>query len=227
MLENMRPQNYANTEVHGVVVNNADPGRARRLQIRVAVVHDNIPDDQLPWAVCGVPAGRGPLANAARVEIPAVGADLLVKFQQGDPQNPIYTGAVSSSPTVPALFHTNYPNRSGTLLPNGTYLYVDEITNDLMVHHQATTVLISGTGQVNIHVAADANIDVMGKTYLKTTELNVDCPLSKFTGIVEVFGVLKPHAGILGEGDAKMDLISLKAHKHPTAPAGPVSSAIP
>lgn len=225
--DHLKKQNYHNTEVHGIVVNNNDLTKARRLQIRVSPIHDGIDDADLPWAVCGMDAGRGPLEASAYVAIPEVGADLLVKFQQGDPQNPIYVGGVSSSVTVPELFRVNYPARSGWQLKNGSYLYIDEVTNDLMLHHMKTTVLIDQTGQTTVNVNAAANVNVVGKTTLVTPELLVQCPKSTFTGTVDINGLLRPHAGILGEGDAVMDGYSLKLHKHPSAPPGPVSSAIP
>lgn len=225
--DHFKQQDYKSTEVHGVVVNNVDPMKARRLQIRVSPIHDGVPDAALPWAVCGVSAGRGPTLAAASVAIPMIGADVLVKFQQGDPQNPIYTGAISSSGTVPELFRINYPNRSGRILPNGTYMYVDEVTNDMMIHHRATTLLIAASGRTTVNIAENASVNVVGETLLKTPKLTVDCPQSLFTGIVQINGQLRPMAGVVGSGDVDMDGFTLKKHKHPTAPSGPVSAGIP
>lgn len=199
MLGNMRNQDYAKTEIVGVVVDNKDPLMARRLRIRVPVVHDGVPNAQIPWAVCGSVGGRGPLPNASRVEIPHIGADVLVKFQQGDPQNPMYTGGVSSARTVPELFRTNYPERNGWLIPIGTYFYVDEVEKVLKVHHQGTIITIADSGHVTI--LAPANI-------------LVDSPHVRFTGQVEINGHTTVHQGISGEGDVVLDTYSLKGHHH-------------
>lgn len=207
--EHMRKQNFAQIYADGVVVNNADPQQARRLQVRVAGVHDDVPDEDLPWAVCGMDAGRGPHSEAAAVAVPRIGALVSVEFQQGDPQNPIYTGGVSSSKTVPALFKINYPDRSGFLLPNGTYFYVDEVTGDLKIQHRGMT----------------CTVDADGKTTVVTAELLVDCPKTRFTGTVEIDELVTVHAGITGEGDVQLDGYSLKLHDHIEQGDGAATSA--
>lgn len=210
-LHQLRPQDYAKTDLVGVVVNNKDPKMARRLQVRIAVIHDQVLDADLPWAACGVFSGRGPHPNASRVEIPHIGSHVSIKFQQGDPQNPMYTGGVSSAPTVPALFRTNYPNRNGWLIPLGTHFYVDETTKDLHVLHQGTTV----------NIDADGNVKVVCPTFL------LDCPDTHITGNVVIDGATVIHGGLTGQKDCVFDNVSLVLHKHPTAPPGPISSPLP
>lgn len=207
--EHMRKQNFSQIYADGLVVNNVDPQKSRRLQVRVAGIHDDVPDEDLPWAVCGVDAGRGPHEEAAHVAIPRIGALVSVEFQQGDPQNPIYTGGVSSSKTVPALFKVNYPDRSGFLLPNGTYFYVDEVSGDLVIQHQSMTAVVNEAGE----------------TTLTCPKLLVDCPDTKFTGLVEIDGHVTVHAGISGEGDVVLDNYSLKLHDHMEQGDGQATSA--
>lgn len=223
--DHLKQQNYNTTDLHGTVVNNVDPKKARRLQIRVPIIHDDVPDEHLPWAVCGIAAGRGPTATASAVYIPDIGADMLVKFQQGDPQNPIYTGAISSTTTVPELFRINYPKRSGWVLPNGSYMYIDEVTNVMRFHHQATTVNIDATGKTDVNIAADANVNVVGNTKLVTPNLRVECPQTLFTGIVQINGQLRPMAGVVGSGDVDMDGYTLKKHRHTSSSPGSATSS--
>jgi phage baseplate assembly protein gpV len=228
---------------HGVVVNNNDPLKAKRLQIRVDGPHDDIPDAKLPWAICGVYQGRGCHPTADRVEIPIIGAELLVVFQQGDSQNPMYLGGVASVDTVPDLFKPNYPHRSGWLVPNGTYFVVDEVANSLTIHHRGTTAVIDSGGNVQVNVVGTTTVVSAGNVLVQAPQVTLDTPMTICTGQLDVHAMLTFRGGMTGYGggsgdtatitgtirvsggDVVVDGIGVKTHHH-NAPNGATGQAI-
>ena len=67
----------------GVVTDNADPSRLGRIR---AVVPEVTGSDVSAWAMPCVPFG------SSRREVPPVGADVWIQFEQGDPSRPVWTG---------------------------------------------------------------------------------------------------------------------------------------
>jgi len=164
MFDAMRDQALGEKMVEAVVVDNNDPLKMRRLKVRASRVHpsDTVPDSHLPWALCGVDAGQGPNSNSGSFAVPRIGSIIQVYFQDGDPDHPIYDGGLTDINGVPAVFKTNYPNRVGVLVHNGTQFYVDGETNDLVVQHQGTTIHILPDGRLTISTAGDLSLQVTG-----------------------------------------------------------------
>lgn len=164
MFEAMRGQSVGEKTVEALVVDNNDPLQLRRLKVRAESIHpsDSVPDSDLPWAICGVFAGQGPSATAGHFSIPIVGALVSIWFQQGDPDQPVYDGSITSLGKVPAIFQTNYPNRVGVLVKNGSSWYVDPVSNEAKLTHRGTTVVISASGEVTVTSASHVNFNVTG-----------------------------------------------------------------
>jgi uncharacterized protein involved in type VI secretion and phage assembly len=84
----------------GTVVNNVDPQRRGRIQVRVS---DVLGDHQSSWALPCVPyAGKG----VGLFLIPPQDALVWVEFEQGDPDYPVWTGCYwgdGEAPTSPAM----------------------------------------------------------------------------------------------------------------------------
>ena len=76
----------------GMVLNNIDPMQQGRLQVQVPEVANVIP---LTWAMPCVPFG------SSRREVPPVGADVWIQFEQGDPSRPVWTGTWWTHPIPP------------------------------------------------------------------------------------------------------------------------------
>lgn len=167
MLGNMKQQNFAAAYFEGLVVNNNDPKKGRRIQFRIKGMHDDVPDENLPWARCLMQSDRGATATVGSVYVPVVGASVVIRFQNGDPQYPVYSGSVISTVNVPPLFQENYPERSGWILGNATHFYVDETTNVLHAHHRGTTVTIEENGKVVISVADASDITVTAESTIQ------------------------------------------------------------
>jgi hypothetical protein len=68
----------------GEIVNNEDPSNQGRCRIRVFGKFDLIPDEDLPWALCGSNDSHGQFA------VPAVGDIVSVRFDNGNLYTPVY-----------------------------------------------------------------------------------------------------------------------------------------
>ena len=73
----------------GVVTDNVDPQRVGRIRARVPSV---LGEQVSGWAMPCMPYGADP------ADVPAIGANVWVEFEQGDPARPIWTGCWWSSP---------------------------------------------------------------------------------------------------------------------------------
>jgi len=68
----------------GEIVNNEDPSNQGRCRVRVFGKFDLIPDEDLPWALCGSNDSHGQFA------VPAVGDIVSVRFDNGNLYTPVY-----------------------------------------------------------------------------------------------------------------------------------------
>jgi len=95
----------------GTVVNNVDPMNTGRIQSQVPDVFGTTPSS---WAMPCLPLG-GP--QTGMFTIPPVGAGVWMEFEQGNPDNPIWTGCWwGSAAEVPALALATSPALSRIVL---------------------------------------------------------------------------------------------------------------
>ena len=96
----------------GSVVNNIDPQRMARLQVRVPTV---LGSTRFSWAMPCVPyAGRG----VGWFALPPIGANIWVEFEGGDPDYPIWSGCYWGIGELP----------TAALLPTVKVFQTDSIT---------------------------------------------------------------------------------------------------
>jgi uncharacterized protein involved in type VI secretion and phage assembly len=84
----------------GTVTDNQDPLQTGRIRARVPEVTGEAASE---WAVLCVPFGI--------VSIPPVGADVLIQFEQGDPDRPVVMGSVWNAPADTATLLLAPPYR--------------------------------------------------------------------------------------------------------------------
>lgn len=205
MFETIKNQNFSNLRLDALVVANDDSTspdgvRRRRVKIRAAIHGIGITDDLLPWATCGTSCGTGPVGQFGDFAVPAIGSRVLIEFQQGDPQNPLYLGGVPDSTCVAPEFLVNYPNRTGFKLSNGTLFYVDMVSNTLHVMHAGTTVDIDNSGNITLITPGTLTATSSGSAKVTAPSLDAYVPTTTFHGNVNVFGSVVVSAGITATG---------------------------
>lgn len=137
-----------------VVVDDDDPKRWCRVRARVPGMCDGIPDEDLPWAIpLGFNHLRGASSKSCSISIPKKGTKVLLKFQDGKPTKPTYSGYVVDQTTVPEEIKHNYPFRSLWRLENKFMVVVDEKTNE---------VFIRNPGNFNVYIQGNVDLTVVG-----------------------------------------------------------------
>lgn len=147
--------------VIGKVVNNKDPKRLRRLQIRITGIHDSIPDNALPWAI--------PLEQFSAgysVVIPDIGSFVKVHTSNGDENDLRYSSRIplasDSQSRQSEAFGEEYPD--WILLfetEMGDYCQLNRKTGEFeFVHAKGLTMNVDTEGNLTILSAAgEINIE--------------------------------------------------------------------
>lgn len=139
-----------------IVVNNDDSQTDRpftcRIQARVAIMFDGIPDEHLPWAIPFFEHPDGASAKSGRAFLPKVGTKVLLTFQEGRETHPTWTGYTVDQKTVMEEIKLNYPNRIITQrLQNGAITLYDTKTNELFIRNVGDTkVYIEGSTELTV-----------------------------------------------------------------------------
>ncbi len=141
------------------VVDNNDPLRRQRIRIRVPHIVEGETAD-LPWAI---PVGRSTGGSNLELDVPLLNSYVIVAFQDGDVNNPIWYGGVHADYTgASSITDTNYPNRVGRQTQAGTFWYVDKTTNQVHLTHAGTTITVNSNGSIDVVAVHNVNITTTG-----------------------------------------------------------------
>jgi uncharacterized protein involved in type VI secretion and phage assembly len=92
----------------GTVVDPRDPDKLGRVKVRVPIVHEDLDEAQLPWAMpCSPYAGQ----DVGFFMIPPGGANVWVEFEQGEVDLPIWTGCFWESGQLPENAQVDEPEK--------------------------------------------------------------------------------------------------------------------
>lgn len=156
----------------GKVVNNEDPERLGRVQIRVIGFYENINDDWLPWAIpdIGYIGGK----NGSQI-IPEIGTIVRGYFDHGDIQKPIYNGiafnaANSDSAYTDRKNTAEYPHKMVLLeTDQGDFLTLNRKNGEMaFVHRTGASIFIDSDGNIKIQTGTNSKstlkVEVNGNT---------------------------------------------------------------
>jgi phage baseplate assembly protein gpV len=142
----------------GRVVNNVDATGEGRVQVEVP----DVAPQSLEWAQC---------VGGQR---PDVGDQVFVSFEVGDPRLPVVLGPVNRSPT-------------GSVLPAGITLVVDEATGSIELRHPNGTV-------VSVHPGGGVSITSAVTVEITAPAVNLASPLVKVSGVLHAQVVIAAEA---------------------------------
>jgi hypothetical protein len=144
----------------GEVVENNDPDGVARIKVKVPNVLDS---DQgpIPWCL---PSKHSPFGQGNGYGVygsPAVGSPVRIRFQDGDPNYPVYEADEYLKAHANPKFSN--PKTWGFKDPGGSELFVNYETGAWEFTHQSgTTLKYDGDGDLNLHVAKDSTDDIVG-----------------------------------------------------------------
>jgi hypothetical protein len=183
----------------GKVVNNNDPDKMGKCQIRVyGIFEKSIPDKELPWAI---PDEEFIGSTVGSFITPPVGALVNVYFDRGDIYLPHYTTKVVVKNKMPnkANYKENYPDTMVFFeTDDGEFFKINRKTKTTTYTHSSGTMIkIMKNGDVEIKVKDGANFTNRGANIFdasgKTTNiggnmpvlyaLNPDLPVTSFAQI--------------------------------------------
>lgn len=140
------------------VVNNQDPENSYRVKVRIDIVHDNISDNDLPWAARVGPTFMG-FGNAdIDHAIPEVGTKVLTLFIANDPNSILYLGTLyKNNSATPS--GDPYLGSYGIYTQKGEFIGIDKINYTFKMIYE---------GKLDISKLKEAKISVNGPMTVKT-----------------------------------------------------------
>jgi len=159
-LNDLRESSLKGMFFSGTVVDRNDPLRKKRVRIRVPVIFDDTPDEELPWAY--------PNSGLRSIGVPDLGTDLLIIFDRGDISSPLYLGKLRTISNVEEILGTNYEETYGFQDKNGNRFYVDMSNNTIRLEHTSGSF-------VNINSDGAIAVNAMDNVTVNCEDLNVTC----------------------------------------------------
>lgn len=164
-------QRSINSERIGVVVDNNDPDKQRRVKIRIRELHKGVEDADLPWTKCDLGNGHFSSPGSGSISIPPIGTKVYARMQQGGAGYSMrITGVAYQDNDKTEELHEDYPNLHATIDPAGNKIAVNTKTNTFeYTHVSGTTIKIKENGEVEIISAnkvsfhANGDMDFTGK----------------------------------------------------------------
>jgi hypothetical protein len=143
-----------------IVINNNDPSKKGRVQIKIEHLHYGITDNELPWAFQSSLATGGSGTHGSS-NIPENNSFVWVWFEDADEflRHPYYLSDIHFSNLHPHnLFEDNiksalgssssYPNTKYTYYPNGICIGVDSSSSnaEIFIYHPSAYIFINKNG---------------------------------------------------------------------------------
>ena len=173
----------------GKVVNNDDPTRQGRCQIRIPGLTDEISDERIPWFSCGTWSVFGK-AGAGSLSVPRVDADVRVRFKNGEFMNGEYFALAKPDPDMMYEMAADYfggqcicydsendfsirfgPQATGVIIYYKESMIQIRPDNSIIINYgtgnskiELTDGKITLAAQNQIDIVSNDNVNIMAKT---------------------------------------------------------------
>lgn len=146
----------------GVVVDNNDPERRKRLKVHIDP-WDYLDDEALPWVKQEGDGAVGCSPSESAHHIPEIGSEVTVYFKNNDPNDPVYTGVETTEANRCTLFDESYPNSYGNKDSVGNYELINKETKTTVRQYASgTTVRAESDGTMCIETKEGNYIEIDG-----------------------------------------------------------------
>lgn len=159
----------------GVVEDNKDPKHIGRVKVRVQTIFDNIPTDDIPWAMPYKDV------NGNQFNMPEVGKVVGVIFNSGTIYKPEYIYAehynINLEKKLSSLSDEDYVSFKAVLFDQSTQIWRTK-TDGLKIDHEYSNINLDSNGNINLNArdnnskvnigSSDASeAAILGSTYLE------------------------------------------------------------
>lgn len=142
-----------NMVVSGTVIDNNDPDKLLRVKIRVNILHENISDEDLPWALPGMLGSGNAMTGAAgSISIPQIGSRVLVTFLDDSLYNAMYISWRVDANSIPAELLEDYPNAYG---------FIDSGNNLFFINTQQKTIRLQHVSGTELNIGQDGKLEII------------------------------------------------------------------
>ena len=142
-----------------------NPIKSGKVKVRVFGVHDDLPDEVLPWAEYSDPF-MGGLEDVGGFIVPNVGSKVWVFFEGGDHDFPVYFAGAPAKPHMPVEKDVeDYPNNKVIKTKAGFVIGIDDSEGDtrLRVYQPSGNEKVSDhEGNVNETIIGDVDRTIGG-----------------------------------------------------------------
>ena len=177
----------------GIVVNNADPDKLGRVQIKIYGFYDDLAMSNIPWAVPDIQSWTSTKGN---VVVPELNTILRGYFDNGDEMKPVYD-SVAFNAAYSSLggdffdWYTRTEDYPHTMVLFQTdqkdYLVMNKKTGEIaFTHHTGTVMRVDSDGNIDIGTSiysggpANMTVNVSGNVQINSFG---DCKLSAFGNV--------------------------------------------
>jgi len=155
-----------NGTYRGLVMNNDDPLKQGRVQVKIYPMFDGIDTEYIPWSVPAMSLFDGAGDGFSCLSVPKEGSFVFTFFENGDVYQPVYFAeAQTKTYGIPSESATNYPNRKVWKTENGIRIVIDDTEDSefvLVEHPIGSYIKIDALGVVT--VAATAGLVISAGT---------------------------------------------------------------
>lgn len=159
----------------GVVVDNNDPEKRKRLKVQIDP-WDYLEDDALPWVKQEGDGAVGCSPSESSHHIPEIGAEVTVYFKNNDPNDPVYTGVETTEANRCTLFDEGYPNSYGNKDSVGNYEVVNKDSKTTVRQYASGTTVRAEADGTYIIETQDGNyvkVDGSGEIWIKGPKIHI------------------------------------------------------
>lgn len=163
----------------GTVVSIDDPTYSGRIKCRVKGLHDNIPDEQLPWctyAGSNIFSGKG----GGSISIARVGQQVRVQFKSSDVTSMEWTANNILDPDLIKEIKNDYENTQVLLYDSSVDLSIKyQTTTGLIIYYQGSFLQIMPDNTITLHYGqgatgtqiqlSEGRVDIQGSNEINLT----------------------------------------------------------
>lgn len=161
-MDSSRKRTLAGSEMTGIVVDDKDPEKNERIKVRVKGIHDDISDEDLPWARSnrsGASSNGGDTGSIG--PIPKKGTAVSLRYPDDSMYNGIYSSTATGDKQQSAELYqgkdttgNDYPHVSSNIDTSGNRVTYNNKKDTIDIEHvSGTHYSIDGKGHMSIKIA--------------------------------------------------------------------------